>query len=243
MIEQFDNYVKQYDMDDYHIKYKYNHSKRVQKICELLATKLNLNEEDTYIITTIGLLHDIGRFEQLKLTGAYSDTEFDHAVYGAMILFKDGLIEKFNVDPKYYDIMEFAIRNHNRYSIEQTEDERKVFFAKLIRDADKIDIFDAYTYLKAYNITNIDDDVTNEVSIQFRKHEPIDRRIRKTKADLLISALAFVFDINFNESLEIIYNQKFIDELFSQIDDGDRFKEYFEIVRDYMKERLNENAR
>ena len=242
MIEQFDNYVKQYDMDDYHIKYKYNHSKRVQKICELLATKLNLNEEDTYIITTIGLLHDIGRFEQLKLTGAYSDTEFDHAVYGAMILFKDGLIEKFNVDPKYYDIMEFAIRNHNRYSIEQTEDERKVFFAKLIRDADKIDIFDAYTYLKAYNITNIDDDVTNEVSIQFRKHEPIDRRIRKTKADLLISALAFVFDINFNESLEIIYNQKFIDELFSQIDDGDRFKEYFEIVRDYMKERLNENA-
>ena len=242
MIEQFDNYVKQYDMDDYHIKYKYNHSKRVQKICELLATKLNLNEEDTYIITTIGLLHDIGRFEQLKLTGAYSDTEFDHAVYGAMILFKDGLIEKFKVDPKYYDIMEFAIRNHNRYSIEQTEDERKVFFAKLIRDADKIDIFDAYTYLKAYNITNIDDDVTNEVSIQFRKHEPIDRRIRKTKADLLISALAFVFDINFNESLEIIYNQKFIDELFSQIDDGDRFKEYFEIVRDYMKERLNENA-
>ena len=243
MLEQFDEYVSNYDMEDYHIKYKYNHSIRVEKICVALAKALNLNEEDTYIIRTIGLLHDIGRFEQLKLTGGYSDTEFDHGAYGAMILFKEGLIEKFNVDPKYYDIMEFAIINHNRYEIEETDDERKLLFAQIIRDADKIDIFDAYTYLKAYNITNIDDEVTNEVAIQFKKHEAINRKIRRTKADLLISVIAFVFDINFKESLEIIYNQKFLDELYNQIDNPDRFKEYFENAKDYMKERIENNVR
>ena len=243
MLEQFTEYVNNYDLEDYHIKYKYNHSIRVEKICEALAKSLNLNEEDTYIIKTIGLLHDIGRFEQLKLTGGYNDTEFDHAAYGAMLLFKEGLIEKFDVDPKYYDIIEFAILNHNRFKIDEVDDERKMMFARLIRDADKIDIFDAYTYLKSYNITNIDDDVTNEVAIQFKKRESINRKIRRTKADLLLSVIAFVFDINYKESLEIIYEQKYLDELFNQIEDGDRFREYFEYAKDYIKERMKNNAR
>lgn len=242
MLEQFTEYVSNYDLEDYHIKYKYNHSIRVEKICEVLAQSLNFNEEDTYIIKTIGLLHDIGRFEQLKLTGAYNDTEFDHGAYGAMILFKEGLIEKFNIDPKYYNIIEFAILNHNKYQISDTDDERKLLFAKLIRDADKIDIFDAYTYLKSYNITNIDDDVTNEVAIQFRKHESINRKIRKTKADLLISVIAFVYDINFIESLEIINKQNYLDELYNQIENREKFLEYFEYAKDYINERIDKKC-
>lgn len=242
MIEAFNNYVKQYDINNYDIMYKYKHTLRVRKICDILAKSLNLNEEDTYIITTIGLLHDIGRFEQIKLTNNYDDKEFDHAVYGAMILFKENLINIFNIDPKYYEIIEFSIRNHNKYKIEETLDQRKLFFAKLIRDADKIDIMDAYTYLKAYNVTDVDDEVTNEVAIQFKKHEPIDSRIRKTKSDKLLATLAFVFDINFNESLKIINDQKFILELYNQIPDGRRFREYFEIVNDYIKERIDVHA-
>ena len=242
MLKQFKEYVSAYDMNNYNIKYKYNHSIRVEKICVELAKMLNLNKEDTQIIKTIGLLHDIGRFEQLKLTNSYNDTEFDHAAYGAMMLFKEGLIEQFNVDPKYYDIMEFAILNHNRFKIDDINDERKIMFAKLIRDADKIDIFDAYTYLKAYNITNIDDDVTNEVAIQFRKHEANNKKIKKTKADLLLSLIAYVFDINYIESLEIINEQNYLDELYNQIANKEKFKEYFEIAKDYIKERIDKKC-
>ena len=242
MIEEFTDYVSQYDMDDYDIKYKYHHSIRVEKICVALAELLKFNREDTYIIKTIGLLHDIGRFEQLKLTNSYSDKEFDHGDYGAMILFKEGLIERFNVDSRYYDIMEFAIINHNKYKIEDTTDTRKLMFAKIIRDADKIDIFEAYTYLKAYNITNIDDEVTNEVAIQFKKQESVNRKIRKTKADLLLSVISFVFDINYKESLKIIDEQKYLDELYNQIDNKERFKEYFEIAKDYIKERIEDKC-
>lgn len=242
MEEIFSEYVSNFDMDDYHIKYKYNHSIRVAKICEALAYALNYNKEDIHIAKMIGLLHDIGRFEQLKSTGSYSDNDFDHGAYGAMLLFKEGLIEKFDVDPKYYDIMEFAILNHNKYQIDETNDDRKLMFAKLIRDADKIDIFDAYTYLKAYNITNIDDDVTNEVSIQFRKHEAINRKIRKTKADLLISVIAFVYDINFIESLQIISEQNYLDELYNQIENREKFLEYFEYAKDYINERIDKKC-
>ena len=243
MLEQFTEYVSNYDMDNYDIKYKYNHSIRVEKICEALASLLILNEEDTYIIKTIGLLHDIGRFEQLKLIGKYSDSEFDHAAYGAMILFKDGLIEKFNIDAKYYDIIEFAIRNHNRYQIEDIDDERKIFFAKLIRDADKLDILDAYTYLHAYSLADINEDVTNEVAIQFKKHESINKKIKKTQGDRLLLILSFIYDINFIESLKIISEQKYLDELYNQIKNNEKYKEYFECVKDYIQERIDTDAR
>lgn len=242
MEEQFLDYVNNYDMENNHVKNKYNHSIRVEKICEALAQSLNFNDEDINIIKIIGLLHEIGRFEQLKIVGEYNDTELDHGDYGVKLLFENKLIEKFDINPNYYDIIEFAIQNHNKYKIADTDDERKLMFAKLIRDADKIDKFDAYTYLKAYNIANIDDDVTNEVAIQFRKHELINRKIRKTKADLLISVLAFVFDINFKESLEIIYEQKYLDELYNQIENADRFKVFFEYANDYIKERVEHHA-
>lgn len=243
MLEQFNEYVSNYDMDDYDIKYKYNHSIRVRKICEVLANLLHLNEEDTYIITTIGLLHDIGRFEQKKILGKFSNKKFDHAEYGAMILFEDGLIEKFNVDNKYYDIMEFAIRNHSRYHIEDTDDERKLFFTKLIRDADKLDIFDAYTYLHAYSFADVVDDVTNEVAIQFKKHEPINIKIKKNRADALLITIAFVYDINFIESLKIISEQNYLDELYKTLKNGEKYKQYFECAKDYIKERIDTDAR
>ena len=243
MLKEFKEYVNEYDMNNHNIKYRYNHSLRVQKICVALAKMLNLNKEDAEIIKIAGLLHDIGRFEQLKLTNSFSDNEFDHAAYGAMILFKEGLIENFNVNPKYYDILEFAILNHNRFKIMEINDERKIMIAKILRDADKIDIFDAYTYQKIYKITNIDDEVSNEVSIQFKKHESINKKIRQTKADLLLSIIAFVFDINYKESLEIINEQKYLDELYNQIENKEKFKEYFEYAKDYIKERIDEYAR
>ena len=115
-----------------------------------------------------------------------------------------------------------------------------MLFARVLRDADKIDKFDSYTYLKVYNITDIDDDVTNEVNIQFRKFESINRKIRRTKADLLLSVIAFVFDINFKESFDIIYEQKYLDKLYDQINDKERFKEYFDIANKYVEEQVRE---
>ena len=63
----FDEYVFKYDMNDPDINYKYHHSYRVMDAMEILAIKLNLPEKDIHLAKVIGLLHDIGRFEQDKL--------------------------------------------------------------------------------------------------------------------------------------------------------------------------------
>ena len=59
-------------------------------------TMLNLSEEDILLAELIGLLHDIGRFEQIKNYHTFLDKEsIDHAEYGNKILFEDDLIRNF----------------------------------------------------------------------------------------------------------------------------------------------------
>ena len=42
------------------------------------------------------MLHDIGRFEQIRRFGTFNDVQsVDHAEFGADLLFKEGLIRKF----------------------------------------------------------------------------------------------------------------------------------------------------
>ena len=79
----FTEYVSSYDLTNSDIKLKYNHSLRVMALSEKYAKILNFSTEDIELAKVIGLLHDIGRFEQLKIYKTYSDiNSIDHAEYG-----------------------------------------------------------------------------------------------------------------------------------------------------------------
>ena len=139
-MKHFDEYVSNYDMKDPDINYKYYHSYRVMDIMELLAKKLNMNELDIHLAKVIGLLHDIGRFEQDKLYNSFKDTKFDHGNFGVTILKENNFLDKFNIDKDDYEVVYKAIDNHNQFKINDNLTERELFFSKLIRDADKLDI-------------------------------------------------------------------------------------------------------
>ena len=73
MEQEFDNYVKNYNLNNNQIKSKYDHSYRVMKLNVKYAKKLKFNEENIKIAKIIGLLHDIGRFEQYKKFKIYTN--------------------------------------------------------------------------------------------------------------------------------------------------------------------------
>lgn len=66
MEEVFERFIADYDLSNSDIKLKYNHSYRVADLQVKYAKLLGFNKEDIEIAKIIGLLHDIGRFEQLK---------------------------------------------------------------------------------------------------------------------------------------------------------------------------------
>lgn len=167
VINAFAEYVRNYDPSDEKIKLKIDHTYRVAGLCQRIAESLGLSESDVDIAWLLGMLHDIGRFEQIRRFGTFNDAQsVDHAEFGADLLFKEGLIRKFAEG--YYEecelarsgneeaeqiiknnehhnkdtgLLEMAIRQHNKYRVKEDLTERQRMFCDILRDADKVDIF------------------------------------------------------------------------------------------------------
>ena len=146
VIQCFHDYVQQFDLNNIDLKRKYEHAYRVMHWIKVLAQSIDLKEEDVELSCIIGLLHDIGRFEQLKETNTYDDMKFEHADFGADYLKNSSFLEQCHIPEEWKMVIVTATQLHNKYSIPDYLDERTLQFVKLIRDADKIDIMKQQCY-------------------------------------------------------------------------------------------------
>ena len=126
-----------------------------------------------------------------------------------------------------------------------TEKER--LFCKIVRDADKLDIFfEAETMFWKDDIDRINVEkcaITDEIMEPILNKETI--KIKKGDNELvrLLSMIAFVFDINFKPSLSIIKNKKYIDSILNRFEFKDEnTKKQIEVIKEninnYIDERL-----
>lgn len=224
--KEFEKYISTYDKNNGSINLKIIHTYEVVSKSEYIAQNLNLSKEDIYLSKIIALLHDIGRFEQIKEFGDFDDNKFEHAGYGVKILFGDTkLIRKFIMNDKYDDIIKKAIYNHNKLNIEDGLDERTLLHCKIIRDADKTDNFrvEATTSFEDSwpNIYNPDtiyyEKISDKIYNDFLNHKSITFSDRKTMWDYYLCVIAFIYDLNYNASLEYIMQNNYIDVLFDKV--------------------------
>ena len=117
LIQMVDFAAKKKEIIDKHLKMhkvKVNHSIDVAYDSKRVGLDLNLfNEENIKILWSTGLLHDIGRFMQLRLTGTFKDSESfsdnkfkgitDHGILGKKILLDDERIKMFYPLTRIYD--------------------------------------------------------------------------------------------------------------------------------------------
>ena len=85
----FEEYLDGYDRENDKVKLKIIHTYGVVEQSRNLAERLMLSEEDTSLAMIIALLHDIGRFEQLKRYDSFEPATMDHAAYGVKVLFEE----------------------------------------------------------------------------------------------------------------------------------------------------------
>ena len=237
MKEEFDKYVSNYPIDNSKIKRKIEHSYRVMELSKKYATILGFNDYDIKLATLIGLIHDIGRFEQVRVYNTFNDrTSIDHASYGVKILFEDGLIKNFWDNTLDYEVIKFAIENHNKLEIEPTTNERALMHAKLIRDIDKLDIIYILSYLDEINLTPTDDDITKEIIERVEKHQSVLNKDKKNDNDRIVYYLSYIFDVNYNECLNEF--KKYINDYYKKIKNNDKLKKIYKEVIEYIDERM-----
>lgn len=242
MTEVFDKYVSNYDIGNIKIKSKYDHSYRVMNLSKEYAIKLGFNEHDVELATLIGLLHDFGRFEQFRIYHSFNDLEtIDHADYSVEQLFDKGRIKDYYNNEDDYELIKFAIKNHNKFSIPDVNDERMLMHAKLIRDADKIDIIYLMGNKDEYDSTVINEPITKEVLECIKQHKTINREYCKNKNDRIAVYFAFVFDINNDVCLEKL--KEYYKTYYKKLNSKEIFEEVYEEVIKYIDERIDSNAR
>lgn len=245
--QEFIKYTSKYDLENENIGRKKYHSFRVMEISKQIAVDMKLKQEEIEIAVLIGLLHDIGRFEQYKEFNTFNDTEsFDHGDYALKILDKD--IRKYIETDKYDNIIRKAIKNHNKFEIEKNLTKEEMLFAKIIRDADKIDIIYEATEIfwkneeEKINNSVISENAWNQIKSQLLiKRE---KGIKIENIDSVLSVIAFVYDINFKESFKILKEKKYIDLIINRFNlKDDETRKKVEEIRKKLNEYIEEKEK
>lgn len=211
---------------------------------------LNLSEEDVKLAELIGLLHDIGRFEQIRIYNTFLDKDsINHAEFGIKVLFENNLIRKFIKENTYDEIIKKAILNHNKPRIEeQGLSKKELLHCKIIRDADKIDIY--YVLItedlkNTYGTENVcNEEISDEIFKEFKEEHIINYKNMKTSADLFVAHIAYIFDFYFDYNLNIIKEKNYIKLLEAKINfKNKKTLEYVEKINDIVYTFINENIK
>lgn len=219
----FKEYLSNFDnQDNPGFNLKVVHTYHVVDNAVMISKKQGLSEEDINLAALIGILHDIGRFDELKNLKKFDSVGNDHAMFASKILFEEGLITNFIDTDKYNNIIKKAIENHNKKQIEDGLSNKELLHAKIIRDADKLDNYRVKQEEKIENIfpgivnskEKLENSlISNNVYNSVMKEECVDIKDRKYPLDYWICVLAFTFDLNFKETLLIVKENNYIDIL------------------------------
>lgn len=132
-----------------------------------------MSEYEQKLAWLLGMLHDVGRFEQLRRFHTFVDAQsVDHAALGADILFHEGHIRDYVQEADEDTLIETAVRWHSAYRLPEDLDERTRKFANILRDADKIDILKVNVDFSLEKIDN----TTTEKLLEYRTDNPVTRR-------------------------------------------------------------------
>ena len=242
----FAEYTSGYNATDPKIKLKIDHTYRVAELCELIARNLKLDEYETDVAWLTGMLHDVGRFEQIKRYNTFNDAQsVDHANFGADLLFKEGLIDTYVDgfhDDKYSVIVENAIRNHSAFRIDERLDEYTVMFCNILRDADKVDIFRVNVDTPAEDIYNVtteelkNSQVSPEVMAAFDERHAVLRSCKKTAVDHVAGHIALTFELVYPISLQIAKERGYLDKMMAFESDNEVTGKQFEEIRAKLNE-------
>lgn len=204
--KRFRRYLNDYDETDDKIKLKLIHTGCVLDAADEICRREGFSEEDRQLAVLIALLHDIGRFEQLKEFHSFDDTLMNHADFGVKVLFGDGLIREFIRERRYDEIIRKAIQYHSLYALPEDLCPREKLHCQLIRDADKLDNFRVKDTERLETLFDVPEEVVaiEEISPRImeriRAHQCIVLSERVTHMDFWVSYLAFIFDLNFSSS-------------------------------------------
>lgn len=232
-----------------HIEAKESHSLRT--CCEMLyiTDELGLGENEKRIAETIALFHDIGRFRQFREYRTFNDhRSINHCLLGVRVLLEENVLH--DLDLYEIDLIETAIKYHGIKELPKNLNDPHLLFSKLIRDADKLDI---YPIVIGFYNRDLNSPLQQRLKIEYPDSPeyspdvvhallaglPVDYRKLHTLNDFKLCQLSWVYDVNFVPTLKRISQQDFLRTLFALLPNTPDIEQVKTKILDYVDDRLH----
>ncbi len=228
------------------ISLKIRHTHEVWKNIAVIAAGESLGEEGNLLAEAIALMHDVGRFPQYARYRTFDDRRcVNHGELGAEVVAEQGLIAEFT--PRERKIITDCIRFHNAFAIPKSVTPETAFFLKLVRDADKLDIWRVFIdYYEGRGPEGasaaglglpLKPGYSEEAlsSVLEGKVLHISRVTRLN--DYKLVQLAWVYDLNFRTSYRLLLERGYIDKIISHLPQTEEILRLSPLLKEFARSR------
>ena len=224
------------------------HTERVRGLTRAIGRDMGLDEPSLRLAVSIALFHDIGRFAQYRKYRTFNDMiSENHAVMGLGRMARGRALA--GVDRKEKKIICRSIFYHNAARLPHMDD-TSLFFARLIRDADKLDILGIFADYYPKRDKNYDSVIEmglpdgpghsrETVSALLESRSALKKHV-KTLIDFKLLQISWVFDLNFPPSFALLKRFGHIDKIAAGLPKTREIKAAMKNVRRRVRERSAE---
>ena len=245
--DRFSEYVRSFYSSDQkeqmNIALKEEHTFLVCKTIRSLAERLSLGPGTVLIAEAIGLFHDIGRFPQYARYKTFRDSiSVNHGKLGAEILVEKRLLG--GIDAGESRTIINAVKFHNAFAAPPTDNAEDFFFLRLIRDADKLDIWRIFLKFFEDGKNGMTPEIglglpdtpgySESVLSSIHQKKTVSHGLLMNINDLKLLQLSWVFDLNFQPSFAMLEENNYVEKLVSHLPGTDEILKASDVLRDYV---------
>lgn len=247
----FSDYCKSYyssDAEDQkNIALKEEHTFSVCGNIVEISRRMSLDQNEMLLAETTALFHDIGRFPQFARFKTFRDSiSVNHGLLGAETL-RDAKVLH-SLPPDEQEKIVKAVKFHNAFSVPRNVGRDIAFFIRLVRDADKLDIWrvflDYYENPAGDKPSAValglpeDQGCSAEVISLLYEKKIISLAVVKTLDDFKILQLSWIFDLNFKPSYELLAERQYIGRIIAHLPRTEEIHDVSSLLQQFVKEKL-----
>jgi len=255
LLEWFKIYVSGFHTEipevEHAIRLKEAHTYRVCGNISLLSKKLDLSDDDILLAKTMALFHDLGRFKQFQRYKTFNDRASENHAKLAVAELDAHAVLSVCRQPEI-ELIISAIASHNAAALPEGAGARILFFARLLRDADKLDIWkvvcDYYRQRReqpdrAQNKT-IELDLPDlptcspAVVAALQAGRYAHTEDLKTLNDFKLLQISWVYDLNFQPSFRVLRKRGYIEQIVATLPSTEELKGVIKKTQAFIHSRM-----
>ena len=248
----FSDYCKSFyssnDEDQQNISLKELHTYNVCRNIVMIAEDESLSNNKILLAEAVGLFHDVGRFSQYAKYKTFMDSRsVNHGLLGSEILASEKVLR--DIPESEQELIMQAVKFHNAFSIPDIENAEIILFLKMIRDADKLDIW--RLFFEYYGKPAKDrpsavglgfpdvPEYSKEVLSHIFKKRLIPLSMLKTLNDFKLTKLSWIYDLNFRTSLRVVVENDYINRISGTLPQTDEVRQVVTFLHEYLQKRTD----